>query len=427
MKDISQCTALVFDHGLFVSLARTLAQKFKRVLYHSPWECAYPSLNDCVLGDGYGDIIRVDDYWKAKNEVDIWVFPDIQHSGLQLELESQGRAVWGGRSGDSLEINRKKFLEVLEHVGLKVPPHEPITGLANLRLYLRDKQEKYVKVSKYRGTLETFHWRNYDLDGGWFDRMAIRLGPLQDYLAFLVFDEIDVPVEVGGDTYSIDGQWPSLMLHADEFKDKSYLSYVTPREKMPQILQDIMAAFSPLLREERYRCQWSMETRGDYFTDATCRGGLPSTATQLYNWTNSAEIIYAGAQGEMVDPLPQHQFTAECVLSIKGEDEEWWKTRLPEELEPNAKFNWCCEVDGAVCFAPNDCRGPDIGWLVSGGNSIASAIQQMHELVDQLPPGLDAGTDSLFDLLKQIRAGEKAGIEFSPHPVPKPEAALDKT
>lgn len=425
MKDISQSTALVFDHGLFISTARCLAQKFKRVLYHSPYESAYVTLNDCVLGDGFGDIERVDDYWEIKNEVDVWVFPDIQHAGLQVELESQGRAVWGPRKADSLEINRQKFLRVLAEIGLKVPPHHVIRGLTNLRLFLKDKEEKFIKVTKYRGTIETRRWRSDDLDSGWLDELAVKLGPTQDKFTFLVFDDIDAPVEVGGDTICVDGKFPNLMLHADEFKDKSWIGTVTKREDMPEILQDVMNAFAPVFSAERFRSQFSMETRGDYFIDPTCRGGLPSTGTQLNLWKNFPEIVHAGAHGELVEPEAKNPFAVECVLSIKGEEGSWWKTRIPEELEPFAKFQWCCEVDGAICFPPNESRSPEIGWLVTGGETIKAAIEEMHELVKQLPAGLDAGTDSLFGLLKQIKEGEEQGVEFGDKPVPEPVVALD--
>ncbi len=109
MKPVSEVTALVFDHGLFLPLAHRMAEECKRVLYHTPSAKAFATLNEHLIGDGFEDIEWCEDIWKVKNEVDLWIFPDIQHSGLQLELESQGRAVWGSRNGDSLEINRQLF------------------------------------------------------------------------------------------------------------------------------------------------------------------------------------------------------------------------------------------------------------------------------------------------------------------------------
>ncbi len=198
MKEISEVTACVFDHGLFTSVAHRLAKACKRVLYHTPAECAFTTLEQHIIGDGHADIERCGDIWKVKDEVDLWVFPDIQHSGLQLELERQGFAVWGSRNGDSLEINRQKFNRVLEEVGLPVPKFVVIKGLTALREHLRDQTDKYIKVSKYRGTFETQHWRDYDLDSGTLDTPAVALGPAQDLLPFLVVDSIDAPVEVGG-------------------------------------------------------------------------------------------------------------------------------------------------------------------------------------------------------------------------------------
>lgn len=425
MKDISQSTALVYDHSLFLCIAHRLAQKFKRVLYFTPCEEAFATLNRHIVGDGYDNIERCEDIWKVKNEVDCWVFSDIQNSGLQLELESQGRAVWGSRNGDSLEISREKFNRVLNEVGLPAAKHVLIKGLTNLRLHLRDETDKYIKVSKYRGTCETQHWRDYDLDSGWLDAMAVKLGPAQDMLPFLVFDPIDAPVEVGGDTYCVDGQWPSLILHADEEKDRCYLGAVTKLDNMPQELQDIMEAFAPVLKKERYRNQFSMETRDGRFIDFTARGGLPSTGSQLNTWSNFPEIIWAGAHGELVEPVPAHEFSVECILTLKSKPHEWGKTRIPKELEGHAQFAACCEIDGAICFPPDGHSGDDVGWLVAGGDTMESAVEEMNRLAALLPEGLEAATMDLIPLIEKIHDGEKAGVEFSDDQVPPPEIVLE--
>ena len=159
MKSVSEITACVIDHGLFLPLALKLAKTYKRVLYYTPWEKGFPVIGDCIIGDGFDQIERCNDFWPIKSEIDLFVCPDIQHSGLQLELESQGFAVWGSRNGDSLEINRSKFHRILDELGLEVPEHTEIRGLAALREYLSDKSDKYIKMSKFRGSFESFHWR----------------------------------------------------------------------------------------------------------------------------------------------------------------------------------------------------------------------------------------------------------------------------
>lgn len=429
MKEASQVTALVFDHGLFVPIAQRLAVTYKRVLYHSPFEEGFTTLNKSIIGDGFPEIERCEDFWSIKDEIDLFVFPDIQHAGLQLELERQGKAVWGSRGGDSLELKRQKFHRVLEEVGLDVPSFTVVKGLDALREHLRDKTDKYLKISKYRGSMETTHWRDWDLDEGWLDVMAVRFGPAKNLIPFLVFDEIETELEIGGDTYCVDGNWPGIMLHGDEWKDKGYFGAVTKREDMPEQIQKVMEAFSPILKEERYRNQWSMELRvtkeAAYFIDPTCRGGLPSTGSQLALWGNFPDIVWAGANGELLDPEPTSKFAAECVLTMKGEKHQWGKTRVVEELQDWAKFGGCCQIDGAVCFPPDDSHGEEIGWLVAIGDTMAETIEDMLARVKKLPDGVSANTESLIHLLKEIREAEKQGIEFTPQRVPEPATVLE--
>ena len=426
MKPVSDITALVFDHGLFLPLALKLAKTYKRVLYHTPWEKGFPLLNDCIIGDGFDEIERCDDIWSVKNEVDLWIFSDIQHSGLQLELESQGAAVWGSRRGDSLEINREKFHRVLAEIGLPVPTFETIQGLEALREHLADKQDKYIKVSKYRGSFESYHWRNMDLDAGMLDVWSVRFGPAQNLVRFMVCDAIEASLEVGGDTLGVDGAWPTLMLHGDEQKDKGYLATVTKRTEMPEQIRAVLDAFSTVLKEERYRNFWSMELRDDKFIDPCCRGGLPSVGAQMEIWKNLPEIIWAGAHGELVEPEPSDQVVAECALTMKTEKQAWGKTRIPEELEDFCKFGNCCKLDGAICFPPDDSIGEEIGWLVVTGPTIEAVSELMHEKAALLPEGVNANTDSLYDLVISIQSGEKEGIEFGKQPIPEPAEVLEE-
>lgn len=425
MKEASQVTACVIDHGLFLPLALKLAKTYDRVLYYTPWEKGFPLLNDCIVGDGFEEIERVNDIWKIKKQVDLFIFPDIQHSGLQLELESQGFPVWGSRNGDSLEINRQKFNRVLGEIGLEVPETTEIRGLDELRRYLADKEDKYIKMSKYRGSFESYHWRSMDLDAGILDVWAVRFGPAQNLVRFLVCEPIDTPLEIGGDTYCVDGQWPSLMLHGDEKKDKGYLGVVTKREDMPEQIQDVLSAFEPVMKADRYRNQFSMELRDKVFIDPCCRGGLPSTGAQMEMWSNLGEIIWAGAHGELVEPEPVDTVVAECILTMKGEKQAWGKTRVPEELEDACKFGNCCKIDGAICFPPDDSHGEEIGWLVATGPTIEEVADKMFEMVTLLPEGVSAATDSLYDLLKGIHEAEKEGIEFGEQSPPPPETVLE--
>lgn len=432
MKPASESTILIFDHGLFLPLAERMAREFKRVFYFSEWQEGFSTVNKACVGDGIPGVERVADFWTVKDEVDCWCFPDIQKSGLQLELESQGCAVWGARSGDELELNRELFLKTLKYVGLDVPKFEVVRGITALTDLLRDTEDKFIKISRYRGSLETFHWRSWKLDENFLDLLAVRFGAVRELVKFIVFDPIDTPLEIGGDTYCVDGRWPSLMLHGIEAKDKGYFGAVTDTEKMPDQLKAVLDAFKDPLEKYRYRNFWSMEVRvtddAAFFIDPTCRGGLPSSASQMELWSNLGEIILAGAHGELVEPVPAAKFSAEVLLKIKSDrGGNWRKCEIPKELRQWLKFSGHCEVDGLAWFAPEEDNDDACGWMVAIGDSPKEVLETMKEQVEMLADGLFTDLGPLADVIAAIDSGEDQGIEFSKAPLPEPGSVLEPT
>lgn len=419
------------DNGLFLPLAMRMADACKRVLYWTEYEEGFSSIRKGCLGDGFERIERCRDIWQAKKDVDLFCFPDIEHSGMQAELIAQGYPVWGSRMGDSLELNREKFLRVLASLGLDVPPHTVVVGLTGLSNHVKELEDQYIKISRWRGDLETCHWRSWKLDSGILDAWAVKFGPLKELIRFLVFPAIETDLEIGGDTYCVDGQWPRVMLNGLEWKDKSYFGVVTPRSEMPEQLQEILEAFGPVLGEYRYRNEFSSEVRvkddSAYFIDPTCRGGLPSTGSQLMLWKNFPEIVWAGANGELLEPEYDDAFSMECVLTTKCEKGQWSTVEIPHELEPWVKLSCCCYTDGLYCFPPSEHHGEEIGWLVATGKTPQETLDTMKEHAAMLPDGVCANVESLADILKEVESAEEQGIPITDQPVPEPETVIEKT
>ena len=419
-------TYLVCDHGIFLPVARALAKYGHRVLYHKlDWQKAYPRIEEGVQGDGFEDIECVPDLWDVVEEVDCFVFPDIYQYGLQKHLRSIGKNVWGSADGMKLETDRQYFLQTLGELGLDVPECTPIKGLANLRLFLADKEDIWIKMSKWRGSFETKHFRNMDMDSGLLDNWAVRFGGIQNAITFLCFPKIETKLEIGADTYCIDGKFPSVMLHGIESKDEAYISAVTNREDMPDELLPIMEAFSEKLRAMQYRCQWSMEVRvaedANYFIDPTCRGGLPSTGSQLMALNNLDDIIFYGAQGELVEPEYNCKFTAETMVKIHGEINSWNTMEMSPAIKENLMISGCCWYKNQPWFPPEPGIIEDeIGWLVTTGDTIQECVDQMNELAGELPDGCSASTDKLMDVMKEIHSEEQEGIDFTEQLVPDP-------
>lgn len=431
MSELSSKTVCVVDHALYLPLAIELSKSFGRVLYHNAaWVEAFPTLNKCIIGDGYENVQVVEDYWLHKAEVDLFVFPDLYHAGEQLELESQGKRVWGSRLGDRMEVFRGKFLKELGARRLDVPVFEAIEGLDKLREHLRAREDVYIKISRFRGSLETTHWRDWDHDEGLLDAWAVKFGPAKNHLTFYVFDAIDTTIEVGADTYCIDGQYPDVMLCGFEYKDKGYFGSVRKRSEMPEQLQKVNEAFSDELASVRYRNFISSEVRivdgKFYFIDPTRRAPCPASGSQWKLYTNLPEIIWHGANGELVEPDLAAGFSAECVITAKGDKTCWSVVDFPAELQDWVMCGGSCQIDGRICWPPDESHGEEVGWLVHIGDTPTETIEGMLEKAKLLPDGVSANTDSLVDLLKEIKEADKQGVEFTDKKVPEPEFVVQE-
>jgi hypothetical protein len=256
-----------------------------------------------------------------------------------------------------------------------------------------------------------------------------RFGPVGELLAFVVCDAIDTPLEIGGDTFCIDGQWPETMLHGLEKKDAGYFAAVTKRNEMPESVRDVLDGFTHVLKDYRYRNFWSMEIRvkdeDAFFTDATCRMGLPSGASQMELWSNLGDIILEGAHGRLVEPEPLGKFSAEAVLTSKTEKGSWIVIEVPDDLLQWMKLSHCCQVDDRICFSPNRPAQDEIGWLVAIGDTPKQTIERLKEYAAALPSGVSANVASLADVLHEINQEEDAGIKFSRQPIPELSSVLD--
>ncbi len=428
MKEISDVVACVVDHGLFPHIATCLAKQMKQVYYCGPPERLLPHIADFMVGEGFENVIRVEDLWSVKVECDCFVFPDVGFSGEQKELISQGYPVWGHRGADELEVNKGKFIRTLKALDLPVVPHKVVEGLTALKEYLIETEDKYIKISRFRGDWETFHWRNWVLDEATLDCAAYRLGPTKEHILFYVFDAIDTPIEDGIDTWCINGQWPKTVLHAMERKDKSLIGSMQRYDSIVDKVIEVNEAFGPVLAEYGYCGAFSTEVRLNdktaYFIDPTCRFGSPPSQLQTKMITNLPEIIYRGASGELVEPESPETYGAQVLVTLDREKDEWLTFEMVAELREQIKSSFSCEIDGVLRIAPNplvNCAG----WLVATGNNLTQVIERLKEYKAILPADFECDLSSLADLLKEIETAEEKGIELSDKPVPEPEIVLE--
>lgn len=425
----SDATVLVVDHSLFLPLAIKLVPDFKRVLYYTPFENAYPILNDAIIGDGFEGLERIDDIFEHLDEFQLAVFPDIRHSGLQKHLDSIGKRVWGSRNGDDLELKRMLLKQTQSARGLNVPKHRSIRGLDELRSLLKDTENVFVKISQFRGLMETFHHIDYDHSLPLLDQLAVQLGPLQNEFPFVVEWPIDTEIEVGYDGFCIDGQYPKIGLQGHEKKDLGLIASVMDYDDLPVQVTEVNDALAPVLRKYNYRNFLSTEIRvkGDEGTliDITCRGGIPSIESQMELWGNLADIIWEGSIGNLVEPDPTAQFAVEVMIHHKDDKTRWRILEVPDEAMDSIKPYSACYHDGLYCFPPMPFSSEVVASIVATGNTLEEAVEQLKETAELFKDQpVVVQTDAIYDMLKSINTAEDEGIEFSSQETPEPEIAL---
>jgi hypothetical protein len=432
MSDLNGKTVTVVDNGLFLPLALKLIEEAGTVNYYSPSEESFPTCKRLAIGDGFDGLNRVTSLWDVERDTDLWIFPDIGFSSLQLKLLADGRRVWGARNGDELELSLKIFLEALQTTTLPVPPHETVVGIDNLRAHLRNGQECYIKVSRLRGDWETFHWRSEAEDGLELDQRVVALGPFKDLVTFYVFDPIEASLEDGYDGFCVDGKWPSLCIHGIENKDRSYLGAFQNATDMPEQVAVVNEQFGPILSRYGYRGFFSSEVRiteagESYFIDPTCRSGSPPSQVQCEMIGNLGDILWRGAQGECIDPEPVKQFGVQAALSVAS-TKEWSMLRVPLELAPWLKCGLCCRIDDALAFPDTARCDGMIGWLVAIGDTVEEAIEELNARKALLPDGVDCHFESLAKVLEDAAQAQDDGMQFGDRytEIPEPEIIAEE-
>lgn len=425
MRAVENVTACVVDYGNFVSLAEKLGQTLKHVYYYSPHETEYREIARCVTGKGIEGVERLDEPFTPEvfAKIDLFVFPDIGFAGLQRYLESQGKAVWGSRDITTIELYRSLFLEALEAMGLPIPDSRVVNGLKALDKMLRETEDKWVKVDVYRENMETWHHIDYEHSLPMLRHLATEFGGASEMLGlrFVVQETIPNAQECGYDGYSVDGKFPGRSFQGYEKKNELYLGSWMEADEMPEAVQMVNEAIAPYLQKATYRNFFATEIRNEFFIDPTPRMAGQSQEHLLETCTNLAEIIWAGANGVLVEPEFQAQFAASATLHYKEVPGENWKSvKIPDKVKQWFKLANYMQDGTTYHFPPG--RNDEIGVVIGLGDTIEEAIEEVkaHLTAVEKEP-IEAEVEGFVDILKDIEKAEAKGDKFSDQPVPSPE------
>ena len=412
MIDLHKRTALIWDNGLFVSLAVTLSKHFGKVLYFCPWITGFPTSQLQMIGAGVTGIERVDSPWTILDDVDIFVFPDVYESDVQNYLASLGKRVWGCRSGSELEIDRAESKEISKGLGIEVGNYETMVGIDKLRKYLKSHNDQFVKISRTRGDMETFHASKYEAVDARLDELDYKLGPKADLIEFIVEDNTGPAIEVGYDGYTIDGKFPDYCLVGVEAKDTAYVAKQMKYTKIPEAVRDVNTKLSPQLKKYKYRGFLSTEIRNTedghaFLIDPCCRMGSPPGELYQIIVKNLGEVIWYGAEGVLIEPEFAGKWGAELIMKSEAAAEGWIKVTCPKEYEDNVKLRYYTEYDGSRYVIPQANKMMFVGAVVAFGNTAKEAIDKCGAIakkvdafeIDSQPEALEKALEDLKEII----------------------------
>lgn len=431
LKEIKDVVCCVVDRGTFSPIAQRLARDYAKVYYHIPDGEDFRTFAKSSRGDGQKNIQLIDDsFWKIKDEIDVFIFPDSGMAGLQYELESQGFPVWGSKDAYLEEEMRGRWIETCRKLGLPMPKTHEVKGTTNLLHFFEEHEGEtfHVKISRHRGDMETFCAKEIHAIRNKIDLLSIKFGPMKEEKIFYVQEPVETDIEGGADTYFCGGDYPDKVVLGYEKKGESYFATWQNRSQIAREIWKPSETMRPLLAENHYCNLVSTEIRvkdkDSFLLDPCYRFPSPAGEEQLELYGNLPEIIYHGARGELVQPEMTGKFCGEAIIAYSGDRDGWKSIVVPEEVEQWTKLYANLYYDGAYHFPPD--QDPEaIGCLVAIGDTPEEVLDKLKEYRDALKnSAVDVFVEPLADLFKEIVEAEDAGIPFSPQPIPEPADVL---
>lgn len=417
MIDLSDKTCLVFDNGLFTYLAERLARDFGRVQYYCPWKVAMPKYERAMIGKGMSKVERVEDFWDNVEAADIIVFPDILDGDLQTHLRSLGKRVWGGGRTDKLESNRWEFRKLQARNGMSTPETHRCEGMTQLREFLQENDDLHVKVDKWRGDVETFHHVSYATSEDYLDNLEDRLGPGKESVVFIA-EKPDGEIEVGYDGFCIDGQYPEVGAYGYEVKDNAYIGKICPYKEIPEVLRTVNSELAPILQQNGMRGFLSTEVRvrknkSGFLLDPCMRLASPPGEALIEAYKNFSEIIWEGADGNLVVPEPIGNYIA-CLIAMSNYgDKNWMALEIDKDAEEWIKVVQETRIGDRRYFVPEGKGIHTIAAVCAIEDTIEAAIQKVKDRSEMIR-GFDVSIDTagLDTAMDYINEGKQLGVGF---------------
>lgn len=406
---------LIADHGLYTNLAARLGRETP-VAYFSTWANAAPFSRDVLPGTGLEGVERVDDpvAFILDGKASALIVPDLYLTDYERLARGMEIPTFGPGGGARIETDRWFLKEFLEAHKFPVIQSDEIAGIGHFRDYLKApaNDDKFIKLSTFRGDMETRHHRHWRGSRAWFEHQAGQLGPGGDLMRFIAERPIPSEIETGIDTYFRDG-WVLPMIVGYEIKDAGYIGVrAEDWKELPREVRRLAGALAEYFNEQSYNGFFSNEMRvlkdgTVYMTDATCRVPSPPGGVMMAACRNFAAMV-------LKDKAPDYgeaRYFCEIILKSGWVANHFLEISYPPEMEERLAFHNHCKIGEATWAIPHRWGHQEFGSACGWGETLEEAAgmaQETAEAVEAEQLTFDA--DVLEKAQKQLSKGAKLGF-----------------
>jgi hypothetical protein len=420
MNDYSKKNVLAIGTGIESALVARLSLDVNNCWYYTPHGSGFPKIEDFAKGYGLGNIEKITKPFKYMDKADLFFFGDVGFGDWAQHLRDDKRAVFSAGVNEELEEDRMKARKIQEKIGIndKENPVQytvEIKGVNKLEKYLNipGNLPCYVKPYIYRGTKETSHITNKRKAETLIRKLRGRLGPMSEWQAFTVEEEVQKPIcEYGNDLFHNGNVFIKPYLVSIE-NEAPYIAHW--RDDAPPSLQHTIDNLEPFFKRTNYRGAFSTEEllvnkKHSKLIDWTCRFLQPAGSGYGEWIKNFTEVIFKVAQGEDVTIDPIAPFIGALPLNAEEAGFDWLDIYPEEKFKEHFKPVYGCYKEGQLWAVKGFTT---VITVIAWGKSPKAVVDDLKDLVKHVDAeDLEKETSKLDEILEDIDKLEGMGIEF---------------
>jgi hypothetical protein len=396
--------------GLALEQCLALGKDFGETIYFTPFATGFPQFKDYAVGLGMENITKKPFYFHDYlRDVDMVMFADTGYGSEAHFVVKKEMKIpcYSSGLGERLEDQRLKFRAWQKSVGLPTQKTIPIKGITDLEKYCKAHPDKYVKVDRFRGDVDSFKSDEFaDVK----NKILKGFGPFSDDMIFCVEDVVESDIEepLGIDAF-FSHDWYRPLLLGIEYHKACYIGKVV--NKLRPAYENLLTKLTPKLRQMDVRSAVSVEFMvgkdgKPYIIDMSCRFPFPLSASYTEFITNYSELIWRIAHKETLKLEYQSGYVGVLPIQSTNAAKDWTKLRFDHKLGKNVKLRCACRTKKDEYFAVT---GIDVVYvLIAWADSIKQIVKELERLADKVHAyGLD--TEITGGLHKIFKMTDKLG------------------